>query len=359
MNGARTTPPGGRAGEESGLDGTDDDPVPPMTNEAGRMLPNFFVIGAPRSGTTSAYEYLQAHPDVFMSPVKEPDFFAEPVLDLVATSGSDRQASLLDDARMNPEFAAHVENYLALFDAAGSHARRGEASAVYLGHPTAAEHISHYVPDARLIAILRDPAERAYSHLVHGRRIYAEHGRTSAIGAEGRTVDDEFLRAVEAALQHGMPSPATSDPEVWVRSGFYFAHLTRWLSLFPRDQLLVRRFEDLEGDVDEFMRSIFTFLDVDSAFTLPTTEAFNASVVPRSRRLFALFTTKNRVMRFARRVAPAQLRALAMRTRNRYLGSAKPALEPELRAKLVEIYRSDVTSLQDLVGWDLSAWLQR
>jgi hypothetical protein len=107
------------------------------------------------------------------------------------------------------------------------------------------------------------------------------------------------------------------------------------------------------------MRSIFTFLDVDSAFTLPTTEAFNASVVPRSRRLFALFTTKNRVMRFARRVAPAQLRALAMRTRNRYLGSAKPALEPELRAKLVEIYRSDVTSLQDLVGWDLSAWLQR
>lgn len=205
--------------------------------------------------------------------------------------------------------------------------------------------------------ILRDPADRAYSHYIHAKRIYAEGGQTQAISAQGRGLDAEFLSAVDAAGAHGMPDPGTSDPEVWIRSGFYFAHLTRWFSNFPREQLLVRRFEDLERDANEVMRSVFEFLDVDPSFVLPTTEAFNASVVPRSRRIFTLFTTKNPVMRYARAVAPARLRATAIRTRNRYLGSSKPPLDPELRAKLVDIYRNDIVSLQELLGWDLSAWL--
>ena len=323
------------------------------------MLPTFFVIGAPRSGTTSAYEHLRAHPDVFMSPVKEPDFFADRVLSRIHPADDERQrGSLVEDARTNPDAATLVERYVSLFDGAGSEAQRGEASAIYLADPHAARHIRHYIPDARLIVILRDPAERAYSHFVHGRRIYAEHGRTSAVGAEGQTVDEEFLRAVNAAQAHGMPDAATSDPEVWVRTGYYFAHLTRWFSLFPRDQLLIRRFEDLAQDANEVMRSIFAFLDVDSSFVLPTTEAFNVSVVPRSRRVFTFFTTKNPVMRYARSVAPARLRAVAMRTRNRYLGSNKPPLDAELREKLVDIYQSDIKSLQDLLGWDLSGWLR-
>ena len=320
-------------------------------------LPNFFVIGAPRSGTTSAYEYLHAHPDVFMSPVKEPDFFAEASLDVVHPVGAEGASSLIADAGKDETLGEAVQRYVALFDGAGNEARRGEASAVYLGHPTAAWHIRCYVPDAKLVAILRDPAERAYSHFVHGRRIYAEHGRTSAIGAEGRSVEEEFLRAVESAARDGMPDPATSDPEVWVRSGFYFTHLTRWFSLFPRDQLLIRRFEDFERDTNEVMHDVFAFLGIDSSFVLPTTEAFNASVVPRSRRVFALFTTKNSVMRWAKSVAPPRLRAAAMRTRNRFLAADKPAMDPELRAKLIEIYRPDITSLQDLLGWDLSTWL--
>ena len=91
------------------------------------------MIGAPRSGTTSLYEYLSTHPDVFMSPVKEPEFF----------SGSSRHADL--------------DRYLALFERAGDEKVRGEASTGYLAHPTAAIHLQRCVPEARIIAILRDP----------------------------------------------------------------------------------------------------------------------------------------------------------------------------------------------------------
>src|SRR5262245_18943620 len=113
-------------------------------------------MGAPRSGTTSLYEYLSPHPEVFMSPVKEPEFF----------SSCPSPPSALD---------ADLRRYLALFERAGDAKVRGEASTGYLAHPTAAIHVHRCVPDARLIAILRDPADRAHSHFVHSRRMIAEN----------------------------------------------------------------------------------------------------------------------------------------------------------------------------------------
>lgn len=323
------------------------------------MLPNFFVIGAPRSGTTSTYEYLNAHPDVYMSPVKEPDFFARPSLDLVHPLGSRTAGSLEDDCATDPTSKGELEAYLDLFRRARNERRRGEASAIYLGHPTAAWHLRAYLPDARFVAILRDPADRAYSHYIHGRRIYAEHGRTGAVGAEERSVDDEFARAVDAAHLDGPPELAISDPEVWLRSGLYFEHLTRWYALFPREQLLVFLYEDLVRDPNDLMRRIFAFLDVDDSFVLPTTEAFNASVVPRSQRVFSLFTTKNPFMRYARSIAPARLRGVAARTRNRILAEDKPPMDPDLQRKLRAIYRDDTRQLQGLLGRDLSGWMDR
>ncbi len=321
------------------------------------MLPNFFVIGAPRSGTTSLYEYLDAHPDVSMSTVKEPDFFARPSLDAVHPLGQQGTGALDEVAAADPTLAAELAEYEGLFSGAGDEKRRGEASAIYLGHPTAAWHLRAFVPDAPLVAILRDPAERAFSHFIHGRRIYAEYGRTSAVGADDRTVDEEFNRVVDMAYRDGVPEVARTDPEVWIRSGLYFEHLTRWYSLFPTEQLLVALFEDLAGDPDDLMRRIFAFIGVDEDFQLPTTEAFNVSVVPRSRRLFTLLTTKNPLMRYARAVAPARVRAVAMRTRNRFLGSEKPPIDPELHHKLRAIYRDDTSALMELIGRDLSSWM--
>jgi hypothetical protein len=322
------------------------------------MLPNCFVIGAPRSGTTSLYEYLNAHPDVYMSPVKEPDFFSYPTLDAVHRPVPGSTPTSEEVARRSAALQADLDRYVALFDGANGEKIRGEASAIYLGHPTSAEHIRRYVPDAKLIAILRDPAERIHSHYVHAKRIYAEAGRTARVGRDGgRPLEEEFAAVVDRAYGDGCSNPATTDPEVWLRTGFYFQHLTRFRALFPEKQLCVFLYEDLVRDTNGLMTDIFRFLEVDASFTLPTTAAFNASVVPRNRGLFRLVTTQNPVMRFARSVSPTLIRAVAMRTRNRVLASGKPDLDPELRRKLVSIYREDVKQLQELLGRDLSAWL--
>jgi Sulfotransferase domain len=326
------------------------------TTTTGR-LPNFFIIGAPRSGTTSLYEYLAAHPDVYMSTVKEPDFFIRPSLALAHPLGGTERADLDVDAARFEELAKDLRWYRPLFAGAARQARVGEASAIYLGNPIAPWHLRGYRPDAKLIAVLRNPTERAFSHLVHAKRIYTEHGQVGATGAEGMSVDDAFGAAVETALRDGPFDETKSDPEVWVQSGFYHLHLTRFLSYFPAEQLKVFLFEDLSQRPRELMQEIFGFLGIDDTFELPTTEAFNASVVPRSQRLFSLFTTKNSLMRKARALAPTKVRAFALRTRNRLLAAGKPPLDPGLGSKLDAIYREDILRLQDHLGRDLSGWL--
>lgn len=315
------------------------------------QLPNFLVIGAPRSGTTSLYEYLNAHPEIYMSPVKEPDMFARDSLDRFHKPEASGVSSLAEREKCRQELEEDFRSYSALFDAARSEPRRGEASAIYLASPTAAQHIRRYIPDAKLIAILRDPSDRLHSHYLHARRIRGE-GRGERPG-EAR----EFEAAVRQAGEHGCPSKVTTSAEEWVRSGFYFRHLTRFRAVFPAQQLRVFLFEDLLHDPQGLMAEIFRFLEVDASIRPPTTTAFNATVRPRHAGLFRFFTTRNALMRFARRHSPTRLRAVAMRTRNRLLGSKKPALDPELREKLIGIYRQDIEQLQDLLDRDLSAWL--
>ena len=322
------------------------------------MLPNTFVIGAPRSGTTSLYEYLNAHPQVFMTPVKEPEFFSAACFDGVRqTTPGHGAGSLEEDAALTPELHAELARYLALFERAGDEKVRGEASTGYLAHPTAAKHLHRHIPDAKLITILRDPADRVHSHMVHTRRIIAEQGQVPVTIEAGRPLAEELCEVVDAALRHGSRPPAATVAEVWLRTGFYFEHLSRFRSLFAEGQLMVILFDDLARDPQAVMAGVFRFLGVDEAFKLPTTAAFNVSVVPRNVAVFGFFTTRNSFMRSARLMAPATVRAMAMRARNRMLATEKPTLDADLRGKLVAIYRDDILQLQDLLRRDLSSWL--
>ena len=322
------------------------------------MLPNTFVIGAPRSGTTSLYEYLNAHPQVYMSPVKEPEFFSAACLDGVRQTTPGRGAgSLEEDAATSPALHAELARYASLFERAGDERVRGEASTGYLAHATAATHLHRHVPDAKLITILRDPADRAHSHMVHSRRIIAEQGQVPVTMEAGRPLAEELREVVDAAMRQGSRQPARTVAEVWLRTGFYYEHLSRFRSLFAEDQLRVILFDDLARDAQAVMAGVFRFLGVDETFKLPTTAAFNVSVVPRNVNVFGFFTTRNSLMRSARMMAPASVRAMAMRTRNRVLANEKPTLDGELRRKLVAIYRDDILHLQDLLQRDLSSWL--
>ena len=124
-----------------------------------RGLPNFLVIGTGRAGTTSLYHYLAQHPQIFMSPVKEPKFFA--------LEGHSLDFRGPGDERIRAETTTTLSAYRQLFDGVRDEIAVGEASTLYLSHETAPDAIARYVPDVRLIALLRDPAARAHSAFQH------------------------------------------------------------------------------------------------------------------------------------------------------------------------------------------------
>lgn len=310
------------------------------------MLPNFLVIGAPKAGTTSIHEYLREHPDVFMSPIKEPHFFCYPSLD--SAHGEDSALNPLSEAERAEQAAKLPENlawYEGLFEGAKGERAVGEVSPQYLGYPNAPKHIHRYIPNAKLIAILRDPAELAYSGYLHAVR-------------DGRGTREEFEAAIEAVLREGYDGVIRDEIYRNLHFGFYHAHLARYHALFPSENLHVCFFDDFKNDACAVMQAMYRFLGVDNSFQPDTGAQYNVSVVPRNVGLYRYFTSANPLIRFGKRAAPHSLRVAAMNLRNHLLARKKPEMEPALRKKLVAIYREDTLRLQKQLQRDLSHWLK-
>ncbi len=302
-------------------------------------LPNFLVIGAGNAGTTSLYHYLKQHPEVFMSPVKEPKFFAlEGKLPDYRGPG-DRWVMTQTSAN---RAVTDLGEYEALFDGARDEKAVGEASPAYLCNPAAPERIKRHVPEAKLIAILRDPAERAYSAYMHQVR----DGRETLPFAEALDAEEWRTRANWAP---GWRYKAES---------FYMEGLSRYYELFGRESVRVYLYEDLSADPRGVMRDAYSFLGVDDTYEPDTARRHNPSGVPKSRLLVSVLKRPNPLKAAVRPFLPRKARArFASAVRNRNLTKAPP-MEPEVRGRLVELYRDDVARVQDLIGRDLSLWLR-
>jgi hypothetical protein len=202
-----------------------------------RALPDFVVIGAQKAGTTSLYAYLSAHPRVRPGLFKEAHFF-----DLRFDRGERWYRSVFP-LRMRLQRA---------------HALTGEASPYYLFHPLAAERAAQVIPNARLIVLLRDPVERAWSHYRH--EVAAGHEQLEFMAA--LEAEPQRLAGAEDAVRTG------SAPELaerhrrfgYVARGRYAEQLARWFAVFPREQVLVLKAEDLFQDPAETWRVTQEFL---------------------------------------------------------------------------------------------------
>jgi hypothetical protein len=297
-------------------------------------LPNFLIIGAARAGTSSLYEYMRQHPDIFFSPVKEPMFFA-----LEGRKPDFRGPG--DDLEINRKSVTDLAAYQALFAEAGERRAIGEASANYLYSPSAAERIKSHIPDARLIAVLRNPVERAYSsflYLIRDRR--------------------EPLRDFAAALAQEEQRIADHWEHIWhyTRMGFYHQQLERYYRQFDRSRLRIFLNEDMKRDTPGMLREVFDFLEVDSGFVPDTSVSFNEGGVPKRPLLNTLLTRPSLIKRLLRPLMPAA--AMKFYTRLKHSNLDKPPLDPEVRARLVALFRDDVLRLQDLIDRDLSHWLK-
>jgi hypothetical protein len=291
------------------------------------VLPNFLILGAQKSGTTSLFNYLGQHPEVYTSPVKEPHF-----LDYGGESETGPSRS------PNPPIKSFGE-YEKLFDGVRNEKAVGEATPTYLYLPGSPVLIKRLLPDAKLIAVLRDPTERAYSAYQHAVRNGREPLRSFAAA-----LAEEDRRVLE-----GWP------PRYHYRSrGFYHAQLSRYLDLFDRERVRVYLFEDLRNDPLGMIGDIFDFLGVSADFTPDVSTRYSRTGIPRSRAVGALAKRLRRPTPALKRVVPFGARQWI---KGRVFVKAPP-MDPAVRQELVEAYREDVVALGDLLGRDLSAWLR-
>lgn len=298
-------------------------------------LPNFLIIGAMKSGTTSLYNYLKQHPEIYMSPVKEPRFFAlemEP-----KPPGPVRQPG--------PGFSEvrDLEIYQSLFDGVTTETAYGEASPLYIYHPTAPERIHHHIPDVKIIAILRNPTERAFSHYLHICRIGKEPITNFA---EAIATEPQRLKENWSELWH------------YRRRGRYGEQLQRYFDRFDRSQIRVYLNEDLNTNPQAVFQDAFQFLGVDDQFVVNTTRRHNsAKKLPKNKVIHSFLTQQNPLKSLLKPLLPDRYRQ-QLRHQINQQNLVVPTLSQDMREQLTAWYREDILALQRLIQRDLSTWLE-
>lgn len=275
------------------------------------VLPNFFIAGAPKSGTTSLYHYLGQHPEIYMSPIKEPNYFASEIRlerfseRLRPEAEQDVRAlrAYLDGPMREKRFGGLVtewRDYLKLFQQAEGRKAIGEASVCYLWSESAAANVRRSIPDARIILVLRNPVEMVFS-------MYLQNAKSGALGCT-------FLEAMKMALEQRGGRIDVMHP--FLDLGLYYEQVKRFLATFPEEQLRVYWYEEYKAEPARMLADIFRFLKVDANFSPDMSKRYLEAGMP-----------------------------------NVVLDSAE-------RAFVTEFYRDDVRKLADLLRRDLSGWYE-
>ncbi|MGH2595273.1 MAG: sulfotransferase family protein [Actinomycetota bacterium] len=272
-------------------------------------LPNFLIIGAMKGGTTSLYQYLADHPEVFMASPKELHFF---------------------NHRGGEDLAWYEEH----FANGGTAIALGEASASYTTYPEASgvpSRIAQVIPEVRLIYLVRNPIERMRSHYVQ---------RLSG-GDETATIDRALL----------------SEP-VYLESSRYAQQVERYLDHFTRDQMLILKSEDLRDDRRATMRTVFAFLGVDSSYWEPSVmerEFYRTS----EKRIPRPMVRAIRRVPWGRRLihrAPTSVRKMSGRLVSETPREGQAVVSMETRAKVEELLRDDVRHLRQYMRAGFDGW---
>ena len=296
------------------------------------LLPTFLIIGAGKSGTTSLHNYLNQHPQVYMSPVKETNFFE--------MEGTDQES-----IEMIPQSVTKWEEYVKLFEEAGNAKAIGETSPMYLYGKRSPENIRRYLPDVKLVVILREPTSRLYSRYLH-------------LARDGRLPTPHFKDALDR-----------SNTVWWTRNdlvqeGFYHRHLSRYFKIFPKEQIKVFLYEDLQKNAARVMRELFKFIGVDETFVPNMQVRYNLSGKPRNRLINALIGADGMMIKSAKAVVPELVKTLksypashSIVQRIRIMNLDRPAVSAEERRRFYqEIYADEIAKLEKLINRDLSKW---
>jgi hypothetical protein len=298
-------------------------------------LPNFLIIGAAKSGTTALYFFLKQHPEIFMSTPKELRYFSymgEPPDEL--------------PKKYIHQGVVTLDAYEKHFDDSGAEKIIGEASPMYLYVPGTAERIKATIPNVKLLAILRNPVDRAYSAFTHALRDWSET-ETSFQAALNKEV--ERIEAGWDILWH------------YTQAGFYYNQISRYYNFFNKDQIKVVLYDDLVEDAQGLCQHIFEYLEVKPDFTPDTSKRPNISGFPRSTKFHQfmnrLFMYDNPIKKLSRQLFPKSFRQKVM-VNLRIMNMEKREMPEEAKNYLKNLFKEDIKQLEDLIERDLSSWTE-
>jgi len=277
--------------------------------------PNLFIAGAPKAGTTSLHQYLDQFPDIYMSPVKEPNFFSR---ELIREDSYVRP--IRDEAR-----------YLKLFQGSESYKYRGESSPTYLLDRTAPALMKEKSPNARIIISLRDPVNLAHSF--HHMMVARHHTSMSFSEAAAVRVNGE---------------PADwNRRQLRLEYGLYADSLERYIDIFGLDNIFVVIFEEMTRDIGQQLGQIADWLDCTAPKLDGLETQFNRASVARSSIAVKLLLNR-RLTQMAENIVPSKVRHF-VKERLLMKPMEKPEMEEEAQALLREYYRDDVARVRQLL----------
>jgi len=288
------------------------------------MKVDFFIVGAPKAGTTSLYHYLSEHPQVEMSSQKEPDYFSDKAIN--------EQGMYYGKNRVNT-----LDKYESLFVQKES-VVYGEASVSYLFYENVAEDIKKYNPNAKIIIMLRNPIERAFSHYLMDYRL--------------GLISDSFENIIAKKSKH---KNAHLFYQQYIEVSKYATQIQRYLDFFEKENILFIDYEDFKKNVSKTVGKVYSFLNISAEFAADINTKYNTFTMPKNKgiRFIYSFVFLRKILTF---LFPIYLvknfRVLLFKT------DKKPELLKETRSQLRIIFNDDIKKLEEVLAKNYSKWIK-
>lgn len=306
--------------------------------------PDFFIVGAAKSGTTALQQILDDHPGIYMSPLKEPNFFYDDVAikdlrkELLAKLATENAEKWISDGMQGMLWTAYLRDeklYKKIFEKATDKIC-GEASVSYLYSKNAAKNIFDYNPHSKIIILLRNPSERAWSHFNMEKRM--------------GLLQNSFINEFNKHKNH--VNPVWGIDPIFLSGGFYHNQVKRFLDVFPKDQIFICLYDDFKNNPNKTIHAILKFIGINNSEVEFIID--NKKVNEARKSVVDDILPSEGIKAKARKIA----RTLGLHTflKNLLSRENKTTLTPENKKLLAEYYAKDIQDLEKLIEVNLNNW---
>jgi len=300
--------------------------------------PNFFIVGAMKAGTTSLYHYLSQHPEIYMSPIKEPNYFSRDLtedLDNYNNINLRKYFSINKLKKIHFACVTQFDDYIKLFKDVRYEKAIGEASTSYLYSKVAAKEINKFIPSAKIIMILRNPIDRAYSHYLMDVQ-------------QGIITNKNFIEDIKDNFNKIDECP-------YIKIGCYYRQVKQYITTFPNSQIKIILYDDYKRYPLKIIQEIFEFLCVSKDFVPNIRQNYNIGAIPKYPKISKFIVETNNKFKT---IIPYKIKPFLNRLYHRFFLKEKRTLSASERKFLLRYFKEDIEKLATLIDRDLSIWLE-